>query len=145
VPFDAEPVQVAFTNTLSQSESDAIYQQHYVPGTNRAFFEAAFANITRRSPAAVNYRNPARPPLLLLVGGADHISPPALNKKLLNLHRRAQSATESKVYPGRPHFMAGLDGWEEIADDALNWVLEHLRAGPRRPVEAAERATSSQT
>ena len=32
-----------FTNTLGEEESDAIYQEHYIPGTNRAFFEAAFA------------------------------------------------------------------------------------------------------
>jgi pimeloyl-ACP methyl ester carboxylesterase len=145
-PLTPEQFHRRFTNTLSRNESDAIYQQHYIPGTNRAFFEAAFANMSRNSPAAINFRNPARPPLLLLVGGADHISPPALNKKLLKLHRRAPSATESKEYPGRPHFMAGLDGWEEIADDALNWALEHARTGAAQPAaEVAERAPTSPT
>jgi hypothetical protein len=33
-----------------------------------------------------------------------------------------------KIYPGRPHFQAGLDGWEELADVSLNWALEHAGA-----------------
>jgi pimeloyl-ACP methyl ester carboxylesterase len=108
-----------FTNTLSREESDRIYNEHYIPGTNRAFFDAL------GSPAAVNFGNPKRPPLLLIAGGEDHISPVSLNEKLLKLQQRAGSATELKAYPGRTHFMAGMDRWEEVADDALNWALEH--------------------
>jgi hypothetical protein len=28
--------------------------------------------------------------------------------------------------------MAGLDGWEDIADDALNWALERIKAPAAR-------------
>jgi pimeloyl-ACP methyl ester carboxylesterase len=111
-----------FTNTLSQDESDRIYKEHYVPGTNRAFFDAV------GSAAGVDFGNANRAPLLLLYGTEDHISPPAVNNKLREKQTKAPSATASKEYAGRPHFMAGLDGWEEIADDALNWALEHARA-----------------
>jgi hypothetical protein len=52
-----------------------------------------------------------------------------LNETILRLQRRAPSVTESKQYPGRTHFVAGMDGWEEIADYALNWALEHARTG----------------
>jgi pimeloyl-ACP methyl ester carboxylesterase len=110
-----------FTNTLTQEESDRIYNAQYIPGTNRAFFDDL------SSPAGVDYTNTGRPPLLLVYGTEDHISPPALNKKLLKLQSKAPSVTSSKEYAGKPHFMAGLDGWEEIADDALNWALEHAR------------------
>jgi pimeloyl-ACP methyl ester carboxylesterase len=127
-PLTEQQFRWRFTNTLSQEESDAIYQEHYIPGTNRPFFEAAFASTSRRSPAAVKYENPARPRLLLLVGGEDHISPPSVNKTLLKLHSKAPSATDMKVYAGRPHFMAGMDDWEELADQALNWSLEHAGA-----------------
>jgi pimeloyl-ACP methyl ester carboxylesterase len=126
-PLTPKQFRYRFTNTLSQEESDAIYREQYIPGTNRAFFEAAFANMSRNSPAAVNYSNPARPPLLLIAGSADHISPYSVNRKLLKLQSKAPSATELKEYEGRPHFMAGLDAWEELADDALNWALEHTR------------------
>src|SRR5205807_9311963 len=96
-----------------------------IPGTNRAFFDAL------GSPARVDFGNPRRTPLLLVFGTADHISPPALNKSVLKLQRRASSATDSREYPGRTHFMAGMDGWEEIADYALNWALEHAGAATR--------------
>jgi hypothetical protein len=51
------------------------------------------------------------------------------NKKVLKLQGRAPSLTESKEYAGRTHFMAGMDGGEEIADYALDWALQHARDG----------------
>jgi pimeloyl-ACP methyl ester carboxylesterase len=136
-PLTEEQFRWRFTNTLSREESDSIYREQYIPGTNRAFFEAAYAALSPSSPVAVNLRNPTRAPLLLIVGEHDHISPPALNKSVLKLQSRAPSATESKEYAGRTHFMAGMDGWEEIADDALNWALEHARAASRSPAPVA--------
>ena len=138
-PLSEKQFRWRFTNTLTQEESDAIYKEHYIPGTNRAFFEAAFAATSGNSPAAVNYSNPSRAPLLLICGGEDHISPPSVNKTLLKLQSKAPSATELKVYPGRPHFMAGMDGWEELADYALNWSLEHV--GTAAPVQTPTTTT----
>lgn len=119
-----------FTNTLDRAESDRIYREHYIPGTNRAFFDAL------GSPAKIDFSNPQRAPLLLVVGEQDHISPPALNRSVLRLQSNAPSVTESKEYPGRTHFMAGMDGWEEIADFALNWALEHADATQSPPPPA---------
>ena len=127
-PLTPKQFRWRFTNTLSQAESDTIYREQYIPGTNRPFFEVAFAGFHRRSPAAVDYKSRTRPPLLLVAGGEDHISPPGVNRKLLKLQRRASSATDLKQYPGRPHFMAGMEGWEEIADHALDWAVEQAKA-----------------
>ena len=126
-PLTEEQFRWRFTNTLSRGDSDAVYREQYIPGTNRAFFEAAVAAFSGNSPAKVDFRNPARAPLLLLVSGEDHISPPALNKTVLRLQSQAPSVTESKEYPGRTHFTAGMEGWEQVADDALDWALEHAR------------------
>jgi pimeloyl-ACP methyl ester carboxylesterase len=136
-PLSEEQFRWRFTNTLGREESDAIYREQYIPGTNRAFFEAAYAALNPRSPVAIDYRNPARAPLLLIVGEHDHISPPALNETVLKLQSRAPSVTAAKTYAGRTHYMAGMDGWEEIADHALNWALEHARAeAPVTPAPA---------
>jgi pimeloyl-ACP methyl ester carboxylesterase len=132
-PLSPKQFHWRFTNTLSRAASDAIYREHYIPGTNRPFFDAVSANVRRDSPARIDHGNPQRAPLLLIAGGEDHISPLSLNRTLAKLQRKAPSATELKEYPGRPHFMAGMDGWEELADVALNWALEHAR----EPVPAA--------
>jgi pimeloyl-ACP methyl ester carboxylesterase len=142
-PLTADQFRYRFTNTLSKQESDRIYGEHYIPGTNRAFFEDAFASLSPSSPAGVDFKNPSRPPLLLIAGGVDHISPVAVNRTILKLQRHAPSTTELKEYPGRPHFMAGLDDWEEIADYSLNWALEHASRAER--IDAPDRPATSPT
>jgi pimeloyl-ACP methyl ester carboxylesterase len=134
-PLSPKQFQWRFTNTLSREESDDVYREQYIPGTNRAFFEDAFAALSSDSPATIDFPNPARPPLLLLVGGEDHISPPALNKTILKLQSQSPSVTDSKEYPGRTHFTAGMAGWEEVADYALDWALEHARTPQRSEME----------
>ena len=141
-PLTKNQFRWRFTNTVSQEESDRIYEEHYIPGTNRAFFDAALSSLSSNTPAAVTYENPARGPLLLICGTEDRISPAAVNKKLYKLQSKNPSATELKIYPGRPHFMAGLDGWEELADTALNWSLEHMesRASQEAPATTTQEA-----
>jgi pimeloyl-ACP methyl ester carboxylesterase len=142
-PLTADQFRYRFTNTLNKQESDRIYGEHYIPGTNRAFFEDALASLSPSSPASVDFKNPSRPPLLLIAGGVDHISPVAVNRTILKLQRHAPSTTELKEYPGRPHFMAGLDDWEEIADYSLNWALEHASRAER--IDAPDRPATSPT
>ena len=33
-----------------------------------------------------------------------------------------------KEYPGRSHLMPSQEGWEQVADDALAWALDHARS-----------------
>jgi pimeloyl-ACP methyl ester carboxylesterase len=134
-PFDrnglcalsVQQFQYRFTNTLGEADTKRIYDEHYIPGTNRPFFDAL------GSSASVGSGMATRPPLLLVAGSLDHISPLSLNRKVLQLQSKAASPTELNTYNGRTHFMAGMDGWEEIADAALNWALEHQRAPAAAP------------
>jgi len=109
-----------------------VYERYYIPGAARPFFQAGLANFNPKAVTKIDYRNPARPPLLLATGSLDRICPPAVNKSNFKQQRKAPSATEHKEYPGRSHF-PGQDGWEEVADYLLDWATEH--AG--RPAEAA--------
>jgi len=138
-PLSPSQFRYRFTNTLSQQDSDRIYNEQYIPGSNRPFFDAL------GSPAGIDFGNARRAPLLLVVGEKDHISPPAVNKRILKLQSKAPSVTASKEYLGRTHFMAGMDSWEEIADDALNWALEHAPAPHAAAADAPERPATSPT
>lgn len=87
-------------NTQSKSDSNAVYARHCIPGAVRPFFQAALANLNPNAATKVNYKNPARPPLLLIIGSEDRISPPSINKSNLKRQQRAKSATAYKQYPG---------------------------------------------
>jgi hypothetical protein len=55
-----------------------------------------------------------------------------MTRAIFNKQKRAPSATELKIFPGRSHWTAMDPGWEAVADFALDWALRHQR-GPRRP------------
>ena len=124
VPLTHEQFHWCFTNALSEADSRTVYERYYIPGSARMFFQAAYANVNPNAATKVNYKNPARPPLLLVTGAVDRICPPSVNEATFKKQRQAASATEHKEYPGRCHY-PGQDGWEEVADFVLAWTVEH--------------------
>ena len=141
-PLTQEQFHWCFTNALNREESDSVYQRYYIPGSGRPFFQAGLANLNPNATTKVNYRNPARAPLLVATGAEDRICPPSVCESNFKQQRKAPSATEHKEYPGRCHW-PGQDGWEEVADYLLNWTIEHARAGAGRPGAAREEASIS--
>jgi pimeloyl-ACP methyl ester carboxylesterase len=131
-PLTLEQFHWCFTNALSREESEAVYRRYYIPGSARPFFQAGLANFNPNAVTKVDYRSPARPPLLFITGSEDRISPPSINRANLKKQRRAPSATEYREFPGRSHF-PGQDGWEEVADYALSWAAEHARTWAADP------------
>jgi pimeloyl-ACP methyl ester carboxylesterase len=126
-PLSFEQFHWCFTNALSKQDSEAVYRRYYIPGSARPFFQAGYANFNPKAATKVDYRNPARPPLLLLTGTEDRICPPSVNRANFKKQQKAASATEHKEYAGRCHF-PGQDGWEEVADYALSWAVDHGRS-----------------
>ena len=51
-------------------------------------------------------------------------------------HYKSNTVTEVKEYPG-PHLLPSRDGWEEVADDALEWAVSHAREGNARQAPPA--------
>jgi hypothetical protein len=49
--------------------------------------------------------------------------PPSIQKSNLK-HYKSNTITEIVEFDG-PHLMPAQEGWEEIADHALQWALEH--------------------
>ena len=120
-----EEFHYAFTNTMTEEQSNVVYERYAVPGPGRVLFQGALANFNPRAATAVDYRNDGRAPLLFIAGGADHVIPQQVDKAQAKKYRKSAAVTEFKAFPGRSHFTVGQDGWEEVADYALDWALEH--------------------
>ena len=123
VALTPEEFHYAFANTLSDEDSLAAYRRYAVPGPGRPLFQAALANLNPHAVTSVDFQNDNRAPLLIVAGGADHVSPPAINKATARLQHKSNALTAYKEFPGRSHFILGQPGWEEVADFALEWAL----------------------
>ena len=118
------PAQFAygFGNALSREESDDLHARFTVPSPGRPLFEAAFANVTRTSPAAVATRNAARGPLLLISGQAVRTVPDVVTRSAYKLYGDSPAVTELKQFPDRGHSLVIDHGWPVVADYALHWL-----------------------
>jgi pimeloyl-ACP methyl ester carboxylesterase len=127
VALTAEQFHYAFTNTIDEDESERAYERYAVPGPGRVLWQGALANFNPHTPDQVDFHNDDRAPLLLIAGGADHVVPAAVDRQMAHKQSKSKAITEYKEFPGRSHFTIGQDGWEEVADYALDWAVEHAR------------------
>jgi pimeloyl-ACP methyl ester carboxylesterase len=131
VGFTPDEFHYAFTNTLDEEESRQIYDRYHIPAPGNWVW--AYGLIANFKPGHqetwVNYKNPTRAPLLFITGGKDHIMPPSVQRSNAK-HYSSDTITEVVDFPERSHFTCGEDGWEEVADQALEWAVAHA-GGPR--------------
>jgi pimeloyl-ACP methyl ester carboxylesterase len=127
VGFTPEQWHYAFANTLSEEESLRLYERYHVPASGRILWDATLANfMPGPQDAHVDYRNEQRAPLLFVSGSEDHLMPPAIQRSNLK-HYKSNAVTEIREYEGKPHLLPSAPGWEQIADDVLEWALRHAR------------------
>lgn len=133
----------AFTNTLTPEASLRAYERYHVPGARNVLLEGASANVNPRTALQVDFSRGDRAPLLFIAGGSDHVVPAASNRSNVGRYRASRAMTDYREYPGRSHFTLGQDGWEAVADDALDWAVERVgqAAGRHAPATGADPAT----
>jgi pimeloyl-ACP methyl ester carboxylesterase len=127
VGFTHEQWHYAFTNTFSEEESRALYERYHVPASGGIFWDNILANVKPgHQDTWVNFKNDERAPLLFISGSEDHLMPPSVQRSNAK-HYKSDTITEVKEYEGYAHLLPAQEGWEEIADDALEWALRHAR------------------
>jgi pimeloyl-ACP methyl ester carboxylesterase len=126
VAFTPRQFHYAFTNTLSEQDSAAVYERYHIPAPGRWVWDGVLANVTRGHQATwVNYRNDERAPLLFLAGGKDHIMPAAVNKENAQRYETSAAHTDYYEFADRDHYTIGAPDWEKVADYARTWATEH--------------------
>jgi hypothetical protein len=68
-----------------------------------------------------------RAPLLLVGGGLDHLAPASLAAVAEKRFYRGGPITEYRAFPALTNASLGREGWESVADFALDWALAHAR------------------
>jgi pimeloyl-ACP methyl ester carboxylesterase len=123
VGFTPEQFHYGFANTLSREDSDEVYERYHVPAPGSFIWAAVLANFTPgHQEGYVDYDNEERAPLLLIAGGEDHLQPAAVSESNFKHYRHSNATTDYNEFPGRSHYTVGEDGWEEVADYALDWA-----------------------
>jgi alpha-beta hydrolase superfamily lysophospholipase len=91
------------------------------------------ANLNPWTEAKVNSKNPDRGPLLIIEGEKDHTVPWAIANAAYKRQRRNPGVTEIVKIPNRGHALTIDQGWQEVAQIALDFVKRFLPAKPSRP------------
>ncbi len=122
VSLTADEFRYGFGNALLPFESDQLHEQWTIPSPARPLFQAAVANFTLHSEAAVNTRRDDRGPLLFVSGTADHTVPDVSTRASFDQYRGSHAITELKRFEGRGHSLTIDHGWRQVADACLEWL-----------------------
>ena len=124
VSLTAKEFRFGFGNALTEEESDELFGAWTIPSPARPLFQAAAANFSLHSPAAVKTDNQDRGPLLLISGLEDHTVPDVVTRSTLKQYRSSSAVTELKQFEGRGHSLTIDHGWRDVADAVLAWLTE---------------------
>jgi len=127
VPLTYEQFRFAFTNAVTEGESQELYHNYAVPGSGVPLFQAATANLNPWTEAKVRSKNPDRGPMLIVSGELDHTVPWAIANAAFKKQRRNKAVTEIVKIPERGHSLTIDHGWREVADIAVAFVQRFVQ------------------
>jgi non-heme chloroperoxidase len=129
-PLSKAHFHFTFGNDLTRAESDKLWEEFAVNSYNRVFFEGVAGAFNEKGGVShVDYARADRNPLLIITGEIDHVVPPVIGEAIVAKYTKtgSPSVVDYKTYAGRTHRIVSQDGWEEVADYALNWATSHAK------------------
>jgi pimeloyl-ACP methyl ester carboxylesterase len=125
IGFDLDQWTYAFTNGFTDEQSKALYERYHIPASGRILWDSSLANLLPgHQNTWVDYHNDNRAPLLFISGDRDHLMPPKVQASNAKHYKSDKTVTEVKLFEG-PHLLPSKDGWEAVADYALEWAVAH--------------------
>jgi pimeloyl-ACP methyl ester carboxylesterase len=115
-----------FGTRFAQTLPENLKDEHYkwiVPTPGKVYWDGLLGIGPK-----VEFGNPNRPPMLMIVGEKDLIADASMARAIYNKQKKAPSLTEFKEYKGKSHWLCMEPGWEEIADFALDWAVRNAKA-----------------
>ncbi len=118
-----EQFQYGWTNAIDdEDEARRLYDTYHVPGPATVLMQGGNANLNPASQAKVDTKNPDRGPLLLISGDSDNTVPTSLVRAQFKKQQGNPGTTELRAIAGRGHSLTIDDGWQEVAQAALDFV-----------------------
>jgi pimeloyl-ACP methyl ester carboxylesterase len=128
VGFSFEQWNYAFTNGFPEEQARETYERYHIPASGALVWNSVLANVQPgHQDTWVDYRNDDRAPLLFVSGSEDHIMPPSIQRSNARHYKSEKTVTEVKEYEGYAHLLPAQEGWEQIADEVLEWAIAHAR------------------
>jgi pimeloyl-ACP methyl ester carboxylesterase len=123
VTLTFDQFRYGWTNAIEdEDEAKRLYDTYHVAAPTVALMQMANANLNPWTEAKVDTKNPNRGPLLIIDGEKDHTVPWAIANASYKRQKRNEAVTEIKQMPNRGHSLTIDDGWQEVAQTALDFV-----------------------
>lgn len=110
-------------HNLSEAAARKVYEEAVIPAPGKIYYQSVFG-----FGSGINWANEDRAPLLLIAGEKDRTIEVSMVQQNFRRYARSSALTGMKVFPGRSHLLIAEPGWEEVADYALLWAIEHSGA-----------------
>jgi non-heme chloroperoxidase len=118
-----EQFKFGWANNLSDEEAQHLYDSFHVPASAVPLFQAAVANFNPfGGQTGVDTKSENRGPVLIIAGANDNTVPLSITRASYKLESANTDVTEIEEIPGRGHSLVIDNGWEQVADRALEFV-----------------------
>jgi pimeloyl-ACP methyl ester carboxylesterase len=112
-----ERFHYTFCNNMSAQDSAAALEQYVVPESRNV------PRSTLTKQARIDF-HADHVPLLFIAGDRDHLTPQSMIRKNVRAYQAPGSVVELKEFVNRSHFICNQQGWDEVADYALDWLAK---------------------